>query len=140
MVTTESDVQLAPLTTLRLGGAARRLVEASTEADLVEAVISADRAGEPLLVLAGGSNVVIADEGWDGTVVRIATSGVELREHLDGRTGVRVAAGENWDALVGRLVADGLAGAECLAGIPGSAGATPIRRVVSSRAPVLARS
>lgn len=129
MVTTESDVPLAPLTTLRLGGAARRLVEASTEADLVEAVISADRAGEPLLVLAGGSNVVIADEGWDGTVVRIATGGVELREHPDGRTGARVAAGENWDALVERLVADGLAGAECLAGIPGSAGATPIQNV-----------
>ena len=118
------DVPLAPLTTLRLGGPARRLVEAATEADVVEAVREADAAGEPLLVLAGGSNVVIADEGFDGTVVRILTRGVE-------RTGERleVQAGEDWDALVAACVGDGLAGFECLSGIPGSTGATPIQNV-----------
>ena len=118
------DVPLAPLTTLRLGGPARRLVEAATEADVVEAVREADAAGEPLLVLAGGSNVVIADEGFDGTVVRILTRGVE-------RTGERleVQAGEDWDTLVAACVGDGLAGFECLSGIPGSTGATPIQNV-----------
>ena len=124
-----TDVPLAPLTTLRLGGPARRLVSAATEEELVGAVREADAAGEPLLVLAGGSNLVIADAGWEGSVVRIATSGVELRGAADGRVEVRAAAGESWDELVARLVAEGLAGVECLAGIPGSTGATPIQNV-----------
>jgi UDP-N-acetylmuramate dehydrogenase len=111
-------VELAPLTTLRLGGPARSFVEATTEAELVEAAHGA------ALILAGGSNVVIADEGVPGTVVRIATRGVE-------RDGVRltVAAGEEWDPLVAMCVAEGLQGFECLSGIPGSVGATPIQNV-----------
>jgi UDP-N-acetylmuramate dehydrogenase len=111
-------VELAELTTLRLGGPATRLVEARTEHELLEAAGIAD------LILAGGSNVVIADEGVTGTVVRIATRGVE-------RDGARltVAAGEDWDALVERCVAEGLQGFECLSGIPGSVGATPIQNV-----------
>jgi UDP-N-acetylmuramate dehydrogenase len=117
-------VELSALTTLRLGGPARRVVEARGEEELVEGVRAADAAGEPLLVLAGGSNVVVADEGFGGTVVRVLTRGAE-RE--DGR--LRVAAGEPWDELVAAAVADGLAGVECLAGIPGSAGATPIQNV-----------
>ncbi len=128
MIEPALDVPLAPLTTLRLGGPARRLVTVTTEEDLVEVVQEGDAAGEPLLVLAGGSNVVIADAGWDGTVVRVATSGVKLRD-VGERVEVRAAAGENWDALVERLVAGGLAGVECLAGIPGSTGATPIQNV-----------
>ena len=120
---------LAPLTTLRLGGPARRLITATTEAELVDAVRTADGAGEPLLVLAGGSNLVIADAGWDGTVVRVATAGIEVRTGSGGPAQVRAAAGESWDGLVARLVADGLAGVECLAGIPGSTGATPIQNV-----------
>jgi UDP-N-acetylmuramate dehydrogenase len=124
-----ADVPLAPLTTLRLGGPARRLVTAASEDELVGTVRQADADGEPLLVLAGGSNLVIADEGWGGTVVRVATRGVELRDRADGRITVHVAAGEDWDELVGRLVAESLVGAECLAGIPGSAGATPIQNV-----------
>ena len=112
---------LAPLTTLKLGGPAARLVEARTEPELAEAVRSAY---EPLLVLAGGSNVVIADDGFPGTVVRVLTAGVE-------RDGARltVQAGESWDALVARCVDDGLQGFECLSGIPGSVGATPIQNV-----------
>jgi UDP-N-acetylmuramate dehydrogenase len=115
---------LANLTTLRLGGPAARLVEARSEAELVGAVLAADASAEPLLVLGGGSNVVIADEGWPGTVVRIATRGVE-------RAGdeLTVQAGEPWDPFVERTVRDGLAGLECLSGIPGSVGATPIQNV-----------
>jgi UDP-N-acetylmuramate dehydrogenase len=109
---------LAELTTLRLGGPARAIVEARTEHELVAAV----RAGA--LVLAGGSNVVVADEGVPGTVVRVLTRGVDR----DGRRLV-VAAGEPWDELVAYCVAEGLQGFECLAGIPGSVGATPIQNV-----------
>jgi UDP-N-acetylmuramate dehydrogenase len=111
-------MELAPLTTLRLGGSAGRFVEARTEEEVVEA--SRDAA----LILAGGSNVVIADEGVPGTVARIVTRGVE-------RDGARltVAAGEEWDPLVAMCVAEGLEGFECLSGIPGSVGATPIQNV-----------
>jgi UDP-N-acetylmuramate dehydrogenase len=114
-------VELAQLTTLRLGGPARRLVEATTEAEVVAAVRAAE---PPVLVLAGGSNVVVADEGVPGTVVRIASRGVER----DGER-LTVAAGEPWDDLVADCVAAGLQGFECLSGIPGSVGATPIQNV-----------
>jgi len=117
-------VLLSELTTLRLGGPARRYLRAGSERELVELVTAADRAAEPLLVLAGGSNVVVADEGFAGTVVHVATRGVV-------RTGdeLTVAAGEPWDPLVAACVADGLRGVECLAGIPGTVGATPIQNV-----------
>jgi UDP-N-acetylmuramate dehydrogenase len=114
-------VTLASLTTLRLGGPARALVEARSEQELVAAVREAE---PPVLVLAGGSNVVVADEGFPGTVVRIATRGVER----DGERLV-VQAGEPWDPLVAFCVAEGLQGFECLSGIPGSVGATPIQNV-----------
>jgi UDP-N-acetylmuramate dehydrogenase len=99
-------------------------VEARTEADVVAAVRAADAPGEPLLLLAGGSNVVIADEGFPGTVVRLLTRGVERRDGL-----LEVQAGEPWDAFVEQCVDAGLAGIECLSGIPGSVGATPIQNV-----------
>jgi UDP-N-acetylmuramate dehydrogenase len=121
-------VNLASHTTLRLGGPARRLVRADDEAALVEAVAAADAAGEPLLLLGGGSNVVIADEGFAGTVVLIRTTGVE-RVDGGGKVVLTAAAGEDWDTFVARCVADGLAGVECLSGIPGSVGATPIQNV-----------
>lgn len=117
-------MRLSDLTTLRLGGPAARYLEAESEDALIDAVTEADRAGEPLLVLAGGSNVVVADEGFPGTVVRIATRGVALA----GAT-LEVAAGEPWDGFVADCVAAGLAGVECLAGIPGAVGATPIQNV-----------
>jgi UDP-N-acetylmuramate dehydrogenase len=128
-VETTSPTLLRDLTTLRLGGPAGRLVEAADEDAVVDAVLRADRAGEPLLVLAGGSNVVVADEGFSGTVLRIATRGIERGDAGDGRVVLEVQAGEPWDPLVARCVADGLAGVECLAGIPGSVGATPIQNV-----------
>src|SRR3954468_24612885 len=116
---------LAELTTLRLGGPPRRYVEAADEAAIVAAVREADAAGEPLLVLAGGSNVVVADEGFPGTALRIVSRGVRD----DGRGGLVVEAGEPWDPLVAATVRAGLAGFECLSGIPGSVGATPIQNV-----------
>ncbi len=124
------DIPLAPLTTMRVGGPADRLVTASTTAQLVESVREADAAAQPVLVLSGGSNVVVADDGFRGTVVRVATQGVEV-ESADfcGGVSVRVAAGQAWDAVVARAVAAGWSGIEALSGIPGSAGATPIQNV-----------
>lgn len=120
----EQDAPLARLTTLRLGGPARRLVTAVTDAEIVAAVAAADEAGEPLLVIGGGSNLVIGDAGFDGTVLRVASTGFEL----DGST-LELAAGEVWSEAVARTVDAGLAGVEFLAGIPGSAGATPVQNV-----------
>ncbi|MFF4017784.1 UDP-N-acetylmuramate dehydrogenase [Streptomyces sp. NPDC001843] len=118
------DAPLAPLTTFRLGGPAARLVTATTDAEVIDTVREADAAGTPLLVIGGGSNLVIGDKGFDGTALRIATTGFELR---DGT--LELAAGEVWTDAVARTVEAGLAGIECLAGIPGSAGATPIQNV-----------
>ena len=119
-------MKLADYTTVRLGGPARAFVRAETEHELVDAVQAADAVGEPLLILGGGSNLIVSDEGFDGTVVQVVTRGVSR----DGGPGVlTVAAGEDWDAVVARSVAEGLAGLECLSGIPGLTGATPIQNV-----------
>lgn len=124
------NARLADLTTLRVGGPAARLVTVTTTDDLVDAVREVDDADEPLLVLAGGSNVLVSDEGFAGTVVRVATSGVEV-ESSDTCSGmsVRVAAGEPWDGVVVRAVDEGWVGIEALSGIPGSTGATPVQNV-----------
>jgi len=119
-------VRLADYTTVRLGGPARGFVRAGTEDELTEAVRAADAGGEPVLILGGGSNLVVADEGFDGTVIQVATRGVSRGADPGVLT---VAAGEDWDAVVARTVAEGLAGLECLSGIPGLAGATPIQNV-----------
>jgi UDP-N-acetylmuramate dehydrogenase len=124
MSSSATGVPLAPLTTLQLGGPAARVVEAHTDEELVAAVRACDEASEPALILAGGSNVVIADEGFPGTVVRVLTRGVQREDST-----LTVAAGETWDDVVAATVADGLAGLECLSGIPGSTGATPIQNV-----------
>jgi len=121
--------RLADLTTLRLGGPARELVHATTEQQLVEAVRDADGSAVPLLLLAGGSNLVVCDDGFDGRVVRIATTGVEVDEDLCGGAMVTVAAGEPWDPFVARAVERGWVGVEALSGIPGSVGATPVQNV-----------
>jgi len=114
---TSPGTPLAPRTTLRLD-------EARTEDEVITAVVAADAAGEELLVLAGGSNVVVADAGFPGVVVAIASKGIARTE---GK--LMVQAGEDWDAFVAQAVAEGLAGIECLSGIPGSVGATPIQNV-----------
>ena len=123
-----ADVPLAPLTTLRLGGPARRLVTAYDEVDLVSVVRAADSAGEPLLVLGSGSNVVLPDEGFAGTVLRVAVHG--LRAQQDGeRVLLTAAAGEEWESLVALCVTDRLAGVEALSGIPGLVGASPVQNI-----------
>jgi UDP-N-acetylmuramate dehydrogenase len=122
------NAPLAPRTTLRVGGPAKRLAVAEREEAIVEAVRDADAAGEPLLVLGGGSNLLVADAGWDGTVLVMASRGVAIREE-GGAVLVTAAAGEPWDELVAFAVAEGLSGVECLAGIPGLVGAVPMQNV-----------
>ncbi|HET7012999.1 MAG TPA: UDP-N-acetylmuramate dehydrogenase [Streptosporangiaceae bacterium] len=119
---------LSDYTTLRLGGPAQRFLQVEETDGLIAAVRAADQAGEPVLVLGGGSNLVVSDAGFDGTVIRVATEGVAVRQAGD-RVEVTVAAGENWGRLVDWAVSEDLAGIECLAGIPGLAGATPIQNV-----------
>ena len=128
MTPARHQVALSGFTTLGLGGPARRFVAATTEDQIVAEVQAADQRGEPLLVLGGGSNLVVADDGFDGTVLRIASRGVRVTDD-DGSMIVTAAAGEDWDAFARRCVDGGLAGTECLAGIPGLVGATPIQNV-----------
>jgi UDP-N-acetylmuramate dehydrogenase len=120
----DGSLDLAPLTTLRLGGAASRLVTVTSDEDIPELV----RDPEPVLILAGGSNVVIADEGFAGTVLLLRTRGFRAVPDSDV-VELTLAAGEPWDDVVARTVAEGWSGIECLSGIPGSAGATPIQNV-----------
>jgi len=125
-----TGVDLAPLTTMRVGGAAARLVVAETTDEIVDVVREVDDADEPLLVLSGGSNLVISDDGFAGTVLRIANSGVDVEsDDACGGVHVRVAAGEEWDDFVARCCAEGWSGVEALSGIPGLAGATPVQNV-----------
>jgi UDP-N-acetylmuramate dehydrogenase len=124
--------ELRDRTTLRLGGPAERWVRATTEAELTDALTEADTAGEPVLVLGGGSNLVVADGGFHGTVVEVATSGLEVdatEEASCGGAMITVAAGESWDEVVELAVERDWVGVEALSGIPGSVGATPIQNV-----------
>lgn len=125
---TRLDEPLWRWTTLRLGGPAARFVEVSSRDELYDVVRRADDDGEPALVLGGGSNVVMADAGFAGTVVRITTRGVRVAVDPEGIT-LTVEAGEDWDELVGRAVLEGWSGVESLSGIPGTVGAVPIQNV-----------
>jgi UDP-N-acetylmuramate dehydrogenase len=127
-VTVREQVVLAGYTTLGLGGPAARFIEAVTDQQVIGAVRDADQRGEPVLVLGGGSNLVVADAGFPGTVVRVVTRGIAAAPDGDHVT-VSVAAGEDWDTVVDWCVRGGLSGIECLSGIPGVAGATPIQNV-----------
>ena len=136
------DIPFSELTTLRVGGPADRLVTAATQRDLVDLALEAWSNGDPWLVLGGGSNLLVGDEGFDGTVIRVATKGIEVL----GRNGVDtpgdasdsavaasvrlcVQAGENWDDLVAWAVEHGYSGFEALSGIPGSVGAAPVQNI-----------
>jgi UDP-N-acetylmuramate dehydrogenase len=123
----QRDVPLAGLTTLRLGGPARRVLTATTDEDVVEAVRQADAGGEPLLVLGGGSNLVAPDDGFDGTVLRVSTHG--LSEAPQAEHALLVEAGVDWDHVVALAVQEGYAGIEALSGIPGQVGAAPIQNI-----------
>lgn len=122
-------LSLARYTTLRLGGAANRLVTAASAEEIVQRVQEAQRGDEPVLILAGGSNVVVGDAGFAGTVVLVRSRGFQVVAEDADTVTVRVEAGEPWDDLVATTVANGWSGVECLSGIPGSAGATPIQNV-----------
>jgi UDP-N-acetylmuramate dehydrogenase len=120
---------LADYTTLGLGGPAKAFVSADTAHALIDAVRSADKAGEPVLLIGGGSNLVISDAGFPGTVIHVNTRGLTFVDVGDGVVDVTVAAGADWDDVVATAVGEGLAGLEPLSGIPGRAGATPIQNV-----------
>ncbi|HEY2830789.1 MAG TPA: UDP-N-acetylmuramate dehydrogenase [Sporichthyaceae bacterium] len=125
---TAVDVPLAPFTTLRVGGPAARMIEAGTVAEISQAAGECDRVGEPLLVLGGGSNLLIADAGFPGTVLRLIGRGLDAAADGDA-VRVCIGAAEPWDDVVAWSVAEGLAGIEALSGIPGSTAATPIQNV-----------
>jgi UDP-N-acetylmuramate dehydrogenase len=124
----QEQVPLAPLTTLGIGGPARWFVEAASEPEIVDAVSWARERAVPLFVLGGGSNLLVSDAGFAGLVVHVASRGIEVEEDAGGRV-YRVAAGESWDGFVERVVRAGDAGIECLAGIPGTVGGTPVQNV-----------
>jgi UDP-N-acetylmuramate dehydrogenase len=119
---------LSDLTTMRVGGPAREVISPTTQAELVSATLEVWSGGDEWLVLGGGSNVVVSDAGFDGTVIRVVTRGIEVQRDAASVT-LRVQAGEPWDALVAHTVAEGWAGIEALSGIPGSAGAAPIQNI-----------
>jgi UDP-N-acetylmuramate dehydrogenase len=121
-------VALAPLTTFGIGGPARWFAEASTEEEIVEAVTFAHECQLPLFILGGGSNLLVSDAGFPGLVLHIALQGVEVESGASG-TVFRAAAGEDWDCFVRLAIAHECGGVECLAGIPGTVGGTPIQNV-----------
>jgi UDP-N-acetylmuramate dehydrogenase len=127
--TTLDTALLAPHTTLGLGGPARRLVRATTADEVVGRARAADGAGEPLLLVGGGSNLVVGDAGWPGTALLLDHRGHHVAQRDEGSVVLHVEAGHDWDALVADTVAAGLGGLECLSGIPGRTGATPVQNV-----------
>ncbi|ALE07067.1 UDP-N-acetylenolpyruvoylglucosamine reductase [Arthrobacter sp. ERGS1:01] len=121
---------LHSLTTLGVGGPARTFVQATTEAEIIAAVRQADDAGTPLLIVGGGSNLVVSDDGFDGTVLKIASTGFAASsEDTCGGASVVVQAGHDWDDFVHQSVLHAWSGLEALSGIPGAAGATPVQNV-----------
>lgn len=123
------NVPLAPLTTLRVGGPARYFFEAHGERDLREAIVFARERDLPVFIMGGGSNLVVADSGFPGLVLKIGLLGITQRSLGSGRVRFDVAAGEEWDAFVAGTVQSRFSGLECLSGIPGSVGGTPIQNV-----------
>ncbi|BCW55507.1 MULTISPECIES: UDP-N-acetylmuramate dehydrogenase [unclassified Arthrobacter] len=121
---------LSSLTTSAVGGPAGKFIEARSEAEIIDAVRSADAAGEQVLIISGGSNLLVSDDGFPGTVVRIASEGFTVNaEDSCGGVAVVVQAGHNWDKLVEHAVRHAWSGIEALSGIPGSTGATPVQNV-----------
>jgi len=126
----QTALALSGLTTLRIGGPARRVVVAETEAEIVSVVRDADAAGEPLLVMGGGSNLVVADEGFDGTVLRVESHATtRAAEAAPAEHALVLEAGVDWDHAVELAVHEGFAGVEALSGIPGFVGAAPVQNI-----------
>lgn len=124
MMHLKKDVSLAAYTTLKVGGSARFFVEVTSEAEILDSLRYAREEGLPVFVLGGGSNLLVSDKGFDGLVIRIALKGIAQQEHI-----LVAEAGEEWDALVELACERGLQGVECLAGIPGTVGGTPVQNV-----------
>ncbi|MGE5053357.1 MAG: UDP-N-acetylmuramate dehydrogenase [Acidobacteriota bacterium] len=125
----QENVPLAPQTTLRVGGPARFFVEADSPDVVQEAIAFATSRHLEIFVLGGGSNLLVADAGWPGLVLKIAIPGIDQRDGSNGRVLFEIGAGESWDGFVARSVAANCAGIECLSGIPGSVGGTPVQNV-----------
>src|SRR5258707_2353407 len=131
-MTIQENVPLAPLTTLQVGGSARYFAELRREDEVREAVQFAKTRGLPLFVLGRGSNLVVADSGWPGLVLQIAIGGITTPNPTDvpgNAVLFSVGAGVNWDDFVAQAVVQNCAGVECLSGIPGSVGGTPVQNV-----------
>ncbi len=124
----QTNIPLAPLTTLGVGGPARYFALAKSETEVFEAFSNAKDKNIPLFVLGGGSNLVISDRGWPGLVLKIGLQGIEREPDGDGQT-FHAAAGESWDNFVALTVSENFAGLECMSGIPGSVGGTPVQNV-----------
>ena len=125
-----TQIQLSALTTSAVGGPAGSYIEARSEAGIIDAVRTADAAGEPLLIIGGGSNLLVSDDGFPGTVLKIASEGFTVNaEDSCGGVAVVVQAGHNWDAFVDHAVKHAWSGVEALSGIPGASGATPVQNV-----------
>jgi UDP-N-acetylmuramate dehydrogenase len=127
----QENISLAPLTTFRIGGPARFFVEAQSIADVQQTIAFAQSRDLPLFVLGGGSNLVVADRGWPGVVLKVAITGIEQCSGNDteGKVLFDVGAGESWDRFVSHAVMAHCAGVECMSGIPGSVGGTPVQNV-----------
>ncbi len=125
----QEHVPLAPLTTFRIGGPAQFFVEARTSTEVAEAVVFATSRDLPLFVLGGGSNLVVSDASWPGLVLKVSIPGIERGPDHDGNAMFEVGAGEPWDRFVSHSVATYCAGVECLSGIPGNVGGTPVQNV-----------
>ena len=123
------NVPLAPYTTLGVGGPARWMVETGDEGEMLAAVRFAHEQGAPHFILGGGSNLLVNDAGFPGVVIRITGSASEWRDGGDGFATICADAGMDWDAVVQLVVEKNCAGVECLAGIPGSVGGTPVQNV-----------
>lgn len=125
----QEHIPLAPRTTIGVGGPARWFVEATSEGDVADAVTFARERSLPVFVLGGGSNLLVSDQGFDGVVLHVGLRGIERQDLPNGEVLLKVAAGEDWDGLVQHTVESDLAGMECLAGIPGTVGGTPVQNV-----------
>jgi UDP-N-acetylmuramate dehydrogenase len=125
---TQENIPLAPLTTFKVGGPARYFIDAHSEHEVSEAVAFALARKLPLFVLGGGSNLLVSDSGWPGLVLKIPLAGVEFEGDLEKML-FHVGAGENWDSLVALAVSKNCGGIECLSGIPGTVGGTPVQNV-----------
>lgn len=122
-------MNLSELTTLRVGGPAHELLSPQTTGELIEQALGVWNSGEPWLLVGGGSNLLVADDGFDGVVIRILTRGIEQVSNDESSTVLRVQAGEPWDDVAAWTVTHGFNGIEALSGIPGSAGAAPVQNI-----------